>query len=121
MTPKWEDARTVCKNLGGDLVVITSAEENDFLYKLAMEQKTVNQGRAWIGLKKNTTDFKWYWVDDTPLEGQYKNWAPGEPNNGGGHEDCGHFIINRKWNDLKCEFEGNFSELVPTILCEKNL
>ena len=87
-----------------------------------MEQETVTEGKAWIGLKKNTDDSKWYWVDGTPLEGQYINWGPGEPNNAGGHEDCGHFFnLPGKWNDAPCEFVGGWAPKAPTILCEKQL
>ena len=27
---------------------------------------------AWLGLKQNFDDSKFYWVDDTPLDGQYE-------------------------------------------------
>ena len=83
----------------------------------------VTEGKAWIGLKKNPVDSNWYWVDGTPLEGQYKNWGPGEPNNDGLHnENCGHFFRDlRKWNDVRCEFIGNWAAKAPTIICEKHL
>ena len=121
-TPRWNDARAVCQSLGGDLVVINSGEENDFVYKLVIEQKTVTQGKAWIRLKKNPVNSKWYWVDRTPLEGQYENWSPGEPNNDGGNENCGR--LNEKpgyWYDVPCTLTGGWVPRSPTILCEKHL
>ena len=122
ITPKWEDARAVCQGLGGDFVVITSAEENDFVYKLAMEQENVPEGIAWIGLRKNTEDSKWYWVDGTPLKGNFESWGEGEPNNLGGNENCGHFFREpTKWNDAKCELPEDWAEKAPIILCEKHL
>ena len=117
---KWSDARAVCQNLGGDLAVITSAEENEFVYELVMEKETVTETKAWIGLKRSTDDSKWYWVDGTPLEGQYVNWGEGEPNNLMGNENCAHFFGHPgKWNDAPCEMTGGWAPKSPTILCEK--
>ena len=121
LTAKWSDARAFCQNLGADLVVINSAEENDFVYDLVMDQETLTEGKSWIGLKKNTDDQKWYWVDGTPLEGQYVNWGAGEPNNARGNENCVHFDQPRKWNDNPCEFTGSLTSRKPIIVCEKHL
>ena len=121
-TPKWSDARAVCQGLGGNLVVINSGEENDFVYKLVTEQEKVTQGKAWIGLKRNADDSKWYWVDGTPLEGHYDKWSPGEPNDNGGNEDCGR--LNGElgsWYDVPCTLTGVWVPHSPTILCEKHL
>ena len=108
--------------MGGDLVVINSSEENEFVYGLAVEQENVPEGKAWIGLFKNTEDSKWYWVDGTPLEGHFEYWGEGEPNNYGGDENCGHFFGEpTTWNDASCEFTGGWAKKAPTIVCEKNL
>ena len=120
--PKWSEARAVCQGLGGDLVVINSGEENDIVYKLVIKQKTVTRGKAWIGLKRNTDDSKWYWVDGTPLEGHYDNWSPGEPNNYGGNEGCGR--LNGElgdWYDVPCTLTGGWVPISPTILCKKHI
>ena len=102
------------------MAVITSAEENEFVYELVMEKETVTETKAWIGLKRNTDDSKWYWVDGTPLEGQYENWGEGEPNNLIGNENCAHFFGQPgKWNDAPCEMTGYWAPKSPTILCEK--
>ena len=122
ITTKWSDARALCQNLGGDLVVITSTEEDDFVYNMAIEQETVTEGKAWIGLKKSVDDSNWYWVDGTPLEGQYENWGSGEPNNLGGNEDCGHYFNQPgKWNDISCELTGGWAAKAPTVVCERHI
>ena len=123
-TPKWSDARAVCRGLGGDLAVINSAEENDYLFNVVLMEETVTKGKAWIGLTKDPYDSKWYWIDETPLEGNYENWNAGEPNNASGDEDCAHFYKSEGgWNDHRCEMKGEWLELdqVPVILCEKKL
>ena len=87
-----------------------------------MEQETVTEGKAWIGLKESADDSKWYWVDGTPLEGQYENWGLGEPNNAGVQEDCGHFFNKPgKWNDISCELTGDLAAKAPIVVCEKHI
>lgn len=46
------------------------------------------------------------WSDGTPLS--HTNWAPGEPNNHDGREDCVEMVTNANgshssWNDLNCD------------------
>ena len=45
------------------------------------------------------------WLDGTPKD--FKLWAPNEPNDSGGVEDCVLAFrtggLAQKWNDLKCE------------------
>ena len=69
-------------------------------------------------------DSKFYWVDGTPLEGHYKNWYVGEPNNyRGAREDCGHMYGKQTgtgqagaWNDLLCGLRGPSG-----LLCQKTI
>lgn len=59
-TPKieWDDARTVCKSYGGDLAIIRSSEENQFVWDLVTRQNTVTELGAWIGLfRKDDSNF----------------------------------------------------------------
>ncbi len=119
-TLKWNDARTTCQNLGGDLAIIRSEDENNFITDLVMKQQPVPDLGAWIGLyRKNDTKF--YWIDDTPLEGQYSAWASGEPN--GLHTKCVHtltaLIKLGKWNDNYCGLPEGNRHGVPVILCQK--
>lgn len=46
------------------------------------------------------------WSDGTPLS--HTNWAPGEPNDHDGREDCVEMVTNgngsrSSWNDLNCD------------------
>ena len=41
-------------------------------------KKTVQIGGAWIGLY-GKADNGFYWVDDTPVTGQFSAWRNGEP------------------------------------------
>jgi len=116
-TQKMSDARLKCQNMGGDLVIIRSAQENDFIFDLV---KKLNKGvGVWLGLQRKA-DSKFYWIDDTPVEGHYQNWAQGEPNDHGGREDCGHMYgkgsAAGKWNDSPCDWE-----VVPSVVCQKSM
>ena len=71
MAVTHDDARSICQNLGADLAVINSSDENDFIYDLVKNSRSL--WRTWIGLRKKA-DGKFYWLDDldTPLEGNYE-------------------------------------------------
>ena len=118
---KWSDARTTCQNLGGDLAIIRSEDENNFTCDLVMTQQTVQGWGAWRGLTRKTNN-TFYWIDDTPLAGQYSAWASGEPSNST-NENCVHtfneLYREGKWNDNKCNLRRGLRFKAPVILCQK--
>jgi hypothetical protein len=85
----WTDARTACTNMGGYLVTVTSAAENNFIFGLWPS--------GWIGLTDEITEGTWRWVTGEAYS--YSSWNPGEPNNAG-NEDYIQFVGGGKWNDL---------------------
>jgi hypothetical protein len=85
----WTDARTACSNMGGYLVTVTTAAENNFIYNLWPS--------GWIGLTDEVTEGVWKWVTGEPYS--YSSWNPGEPNNAG-NEDYIQFVGAGRWNDL---------------------
>ena len=116
---KWSDARTTCQNLGGDLAIIMSESENNFVRDL-MHKQTGQDTGAWLGLYRKA-DYRFYWIDDTPLAGQYSAWNSGEPNNL--HEKCVHMYnaLDKlgKWNDASCSLDEAVKHLAPVVLCQK--
>ena len=98
-----------CQSIGADLPIINSAEENTSVRNLLNAQ---GSKQAWIGLRRNVTDSKFYWVNGSPIEGNYESWKPGEPNNNRGEENCVH-AIRKGWNDISCESHG------AAVLCQK--
>ena len=66
------------------------------------------------------SDGKFYWIDNTPVEGSYSIWAGGEPNNAGGSENCvqmyGNDPLRKTWNDFSCEVGVNNA---PVIVCQR--
>ena len=72
----------------------------------------------WLGGTQTLSlNGEWKWSDDTCW--LYTNWNSGEPNNGGGGEDCMATAggSSSAWNDLSCstslsylcELDGKFS------------
>ena len=112
----WNSSRRFCQDLGADLVVIKSEDENQFVYDLLKNASGANNG--WIGLYRKANK-KFYWLDDRPVEGNYQKWYPGEPNDSGGNEDCGELIGSNsfsgkgKWNDNSCSNTG------PVSICQR--
>lgn len=85
----WTDARTACANMGGYLVTVTSAAENNFIFGLWPS--------GWIGLTDEVNEGVWRWVTGETYS--YSSWNPGEPNNAG-NEDYVQFVGSGRWNDL---------------------
>ena len=108
--------------LGGDLAIIKSAAENNFIFTLLKKQKTITGLGVWLGFVRKA-DNKFYWIDDTPLAKGYTAWASGEPNNLGGIEKCGNMFgsAGGTWNDLFCDVDpAKHLKIAPVILCKKN-
>jgi len=121
-TLKGSDARRTCQNLGGDLAIIRTAGENNFVFGLLKKQKTITEWGVWLGFIRKS-DSKFYWIDDTPLKGHYSPWGSGQPNNSNNNEYCGNMFGKGsragKWNDLWCSLKESQLKYAPNILCQK--
>ncbi|ELV09977.1 CD209 antigen-like protein 2, partial [Tupaia chinensis] len=97
---KWQDSVTGCEEMGAQLVIVRSDEEQSFL----KAQTTSSNRYNWIGLSDLKHEDVWHWVDDSPLQTSFtKFWNRGEPNNIG-EEDCVELNSNG-WNDAGCDVE----------------
>ena len=105
-------ARSFCHSLHGDLVRVTSAEENEFVLYLA--RKFAGNGKpAWIGLYYHAPSRAYYWTDNSVPT--YTDWAPKEPN-GYSKEPCAAMYTGSShlptwatgyWNDILCTVKYN--------------
>ncbi len=102
------------KGQQGYLVTITSADEDAFIFN------NVPQGNIWFALTDEVAEAQWR-IDAGPevgtliktsngqlngnIQGQYNNWAGGEPNNSG-NEDYAvtKWSGGSQWNDLPAHF-----------------
>ena len=108
----WNEHNDRALAMGGHLVSITSAEENELVARIA-------GGRTvWIGgMRKGSGNGPgaehWCWCDGQPWI--YANWAPGEPNNYGGNENrIQLYGQNKLWNDIGEGWRGPAVYQLPT-------
>ncbi|KAI5942360.1 Pulmonary surfactant-associated protein D [Manis javanica] len=92
----FENAEHVCTQAGGQMASPRSAAENEALKQLIMAQNKA----AFLSMTDMKVEGKFTYPSGEPLV--YSNWAPGEPNNNEGAEDCVEIFTNGKWNDKNC-------------------
>ncbi|XP_063786824.1 asialoglycoprotein receptor 1-like [Pseudophryne corroboree] len=98
----WAGAKKDCEDKKSHLVVINSAEEQDYVGRMTRDLI------IWIGLTDQ--DGSWKWVDGTLYDTSPKFWRADQPDNWFGHglgggEDCAQmygFDANYSWNDDHC-------------------
>ncbi|XP_065142394.1 C-type lectin domain family 10 member A-like isoform X1 [Paramisgurnus dabryanus] len=111
---RWPESQAYCKLQGGHLAIVTTADEQTFIWNLLPRG---HWNAFWIGLTDEETEDEWRWVDGTKLVGGF--WEDGEPNN---HinEDCGNMVKTtvldrvaaKSWYDAPCHMSRRF-------ICEK--
>uniref|UniRef100_A0A3Q2U0S8 C-type lectin domain-containing protein n=1 Tax=Fundulus heteroclitus TaxID=8078 RepID=A0A3Q2U0S8_FUNHE len=88
----WSAARHDCVQEGGDLVSITSQQENTY---------SPTGISLWMGGHDSVTEGGWEWTDGSPF--RYIRWNAGNPDDYNG-EDCLSILINNGyWNDDNCQ------------------
>ncbi|KAK5900114.1 hypothetical protein CesoFtcFv8_009520 [Champsocephalus esox] len=105
----WDDGRRDCEERGADLVIIDSRQEQAFL--------TGFSPAAWVGMTDREREGTWVWVDGTPVNRQSLLWAPGQPDDSLGGEDCGDLRTMPQFlglNDVNCIVRLQW-------ICEKSL
>jgi hypothetical protein len=98
----WAIAKLQCQQTGFTLVKVDSAQEDAFLYQTSRD---LGHADSWLGLNDLRTEGQWVWADESAVA--YQNWDNGEPNNGGGNEDCGALLMSAgresRWDDRPCD------------------
>ncbi|XP_026182064.1 ladderlectin-like [Mastacembelus armatus] len=108
----WADAQKNCQTLGGNLASVRDKHEYGVIQKVISDSK--GTGLAWIGGSDAQQEGSWFWINGDNFK--YTNWAPGEPNNHDGAQNCiqMNFADQKLWDDLHCKTP------LPSI-CAKNL
>ncbi|XP_058879026.1 fibronectin-like [Acipenser ruthenus] len=89
LSKTWAEAQHYCRSCYSDLVTVTPQNEPVL---------TASATDTWIGLQRIPGGWQWSDGDGS----SYYKWAPGEPNNYGGHEDCAARRTDNNWNDCSC-------------------
>ena len=121
----WFGAYNHCKSKGGKLVEIDTEEENVALVKEIDRMKyTQKKMNFWIGVTDVDKEGVWKLASDNS-DATYLNWDSGQPNNGGGNEDCarlrmGNAEWKEKWSDVPCDQDSySYGGLITLhALCE---
>ncbi|XP_038077198.1 lymphocyte antigen 75-like [Patiria miniata] len=100
----WDGAEQWCNQKGGNLISIHGMDEQDFV-NLKVEASNVDS--HWIGIREYEIKGVYSWSDGTPVDFDF--WAPGEPNDYNGEEQCAEtYNGDGKWNDNNCGIDRNF-------------
>lgn len=78
----WPAAEAIAVSRGGHLATINNAAENQWVFDNFSSFGVVER-TLWLGLNDAGQEYIWFWASGQPVT--YVNWAPGEPNNGGGY------------------------------------
>nr|XP_034985744.1 macrophage mannose receptor 1-like [Zootoca vivipara] len=105
----WSDARTACRNLGGNLATIPNKATQAF-FIVHLESASTD---PWIGLNDINTENSFLWTDGSGV--YYTNWASGFPDYG---EDCVFMMKGSgnsagKWRDGPCSARKSY-------ICQRN-
>ncbi|KAB0389673.1 hypothetical protein E2I00_010245 [Balaenoptera physalus] len=92
----FQDAQQVCTQAGGQVASPRSEAENEALTQLVND---LNKA-AYLSMTNDKKEGRFTYPTGEPLV--YSNWAPGEPNNSRGSENCVEIYSNGKWNDRAC-------------------
>lgn len=93
----WSEAQSYCRLKYTDLATVRNMVDNNNLLASLDGLDT----QSWIGLMRAKRRH-WKWTDGSGSP-RIRNWASGEPNNGGGYEFCTMMYSSGKWNDGPCE------------------
>ena len=91
--PTWEEAEANAVKLGGHLVTINDAAENEWI----SNQNWKENGKSiWIGASDKEQEGVWKWSDGSNFD--YANWGNGAPNGGVADEDYAQIPFGGEWN-----------------------
>lgn len=89
----WEMAAYYCENMGGHLVTVANAEENEFVNDLCQGQN------IWLGGFDVSNEGVFEWITGETF--YYTNWASGEPNDGNSGQDYVQMYASGQWDDVE--------------------
>jgi hypothetical protein len=104
------------ERLGGHLVAINSAEENEFITSTF---SNVNGGRSvWLGATDRDDNAHYTWLNADPFS--YTNFIPGQPDNFNHLEHYLELVPSGQWNDVPSIDPGAFGVVELDCPCDWN-
>ncbi len=122
LTPNnWTNSQAEAIGLGGNLVTVNSAAENDFVFTtfgpvvLGLVGTPIGNHNIslWIGMNDLAVEGQWEWVSGEPVT--YTNWWPGEGVAKTTDEEVGGiylgglggFGLASKWHDISISLQAS--------------
>jgi Ca2+-binding RTX toxin-like protein len=96
--PSWTEAEANSVKLGGHLVTINDAAENEWLKGIVPDDSVSGYGGAWIGLSDHNQEGLWRW--SSGINSTFTNWSPGQPGNDWGGQDYALLGRGGFWDDV---------------------
>ncbi|QOJ14782.1 MAG: immunoglobulin domain-containing protein [Planctomycetia bacterium] len=94
----WHIGQAMAESLGGNLVTINSADENEFVRASVLRFDGADR-RGWIGFTDQDREGDFTWISGEPVD--FTNWGGGEPNNAGNNEHYTELLGGSgQWNDV---------------------
>lgn len=102
----WPGAEQIAVSLGGHLVTINNAAENDWIQN-TFGHYAGNSYTLWIGYTDQANEGDWRWINGS--NSSYNNWNWGEPNNSGENENHAWVYgpatgVGGTWNDAPSSY-----------------
>jgi hypothetical protein len=120
LTPdSWSACEVEAENLGGTLAIIKNAAEENWIYTNFAEWQGSDHV-LWFGLHRQYPAGPFIWVTGQPIN--YWNWCDGQPDNGGGIQDCACIWSPRNgWDDEANAWQNYGVVEIPGKSGEKSL
>ncbi|XP_051154908.1 hemolymph lipopolysaccharide-binding protein-like [Leptopilina boulardi] len=119
----WNEARKTCNDEGGHLAIINSKREADVLMDLFNKSEPIKNASydnvAFLGIHDLYKEGEWVNVlGDSLSKSGYTRWSNewgGQPDNGGGKQNCGVFMKDGTLDDVSCDVPFAFFCEIPRL------
>ncbi|KZC10283.1 Hemolymph lipopolysaccharide-binding protein [Dufourea novaeangliae] len=119
----WNNARRTCSEEGGHLAIVNSKAEAQVLTKIFDQAGPVIGAafpdEAFLGIHDLYMEGDWVTILGDPLaKTGYSWWSEkwgGQPDNGGGVQNCGAILKDGKLDDVQCEANFPFFCELPLV------
>ncbi|XP_037054311.1 CD209 antigen-like protein E [Peromyscus leucopus] len=110
----WSYSLTACQEVGAQLIIIESDEEQSFIQKM-----NKIKSHLWIGLSDMKHEGSWQWVDESPLLPRFKKyWSPWKKRDHP-EADCAE-LTDLGWEVDKCGTEKSWICKKSSASCSNN-
>jgi len=109
-TSTWAEANEYCSTTFG--TTLATIKNDDDANTLLTMRQNLGSYRVWIGQNYEASEGGWHWASGYECDGECEDlewWNSGEPNGGGGSENCAEIrhqatSIDSMLNDIPCAY-----------------